>query len=254
MGIIGGALCLSGMVLIVLSFIPLIRDIKNKEKRASKTSLKLAGPGLIALILGIVIIPADREETSETSQTEESETATAAVEEEKAEEDNTKETAEETVEEVENQSEELSLEESLLSNTKAEEISLDDGILSLTVDGSTMFTENTIVTTHTYFALEAINEGFQFDEVNEVLVSIVAPFFDEKGNENMNTALEVAYTRDTFNELNYDNFLKLASGQEWRILNESDLYYIHRAIYDNIDQEYKDNLTDGISKFPEVEE
>ncbi|MGN7284351.1 hypothetical protein ACTHP3_05285 [Shouchella rhizosphaerae] len=81
MGIIGGALCLSGMVLIVLSFIPLIRDIKNKEKRASKTSLKLAGPGLIALILGIIIIPADRE----TQQAEEAETVTAAAEEEKTE-------------------------------------------------------------------------------------------------------------------------------------------------------------------------
>ncbi|MFP7287973.1 DUF5067 domain-containing protein [Shouchella clausii] len=76
MGIIGGALCLSGMVLIVLSFIPLIRDIKNKEKRASKTSLKLAGPGLIALILGIIIIPADRE----TQQAEEPETVTASTE------------------------------------------------------------------------------------------------------------------------------------------------------------------------------
>ncbi|WYU50344.1 hypothetical protein MHH67_13255 [Bacillus sp. FSL K6-0047] len=252
MGIIGGALCLSGMVLIILSFSPLIRDIKRKEKRASKTSLKLVVPGLIAFILGLVIIPGDRDETS---QTKEAETATAA-EEEKSEEMVQKDNAvqEETAEEVENQSEELSLEETILANTKAEEVNLENGILELTIDGSTMFSENTIVTSHAYFAFEAISEGFKFDEVDEVLVSIIAPFYDNKGNENMNTALELAYTRDTFNELDYENFLKLASGQEWRILNESDLYYIHRAIYDNIDQEYKDNLINGISKFPEIEE
>lgn len=83
MGIIGGALCLSGMVLIILALIPLIKDIKSKKKRASNTSLKLMVPGILALILGIVIIPADRE----TQQAEETETVTASTEKKDEEKD-----------------------------------------------------------------------------------------------------------------------------------------------------------------------
>lgn len=96
MGIIGGALILSGMVLIILALIPLIKDIKSKKKRASDTSLKLMVPGILALILGIVIIPADRE----TQQPEEPKITTVAAEKEDEEAENPESALEEKEESV----------------------------------------------------------------------------------------------------------------------------------------------------------
>lgn len=149
---------------------------------------------------------------------------------------------------------ELTLEERMEKETNADKVTFKDGILELTFNGDASWSENTIVGTHTYSAFESINEGFKDDKVNEVSIIIEATFMDNKGNESKNSALEFIYTRETFEELNYDNFLSLAVGEEWRILNESDVYFIHPGIFNNIKDEYKNNLPNGNSKVPLVED
>src|SRR5690625_2439884 len=94
-----------------------------------------------------------------------------------------------------------------------------------------------------YDALDEIKQIFdENDEVETVLVLIKADFMDSKGNEEEGFAITFRYSRDTFNELNYDNFKQMSLGEEWRILNESDGYFIHQAIRSNLKSKYTDNL------------
>lgn len=170
----------------------------------------------------------------------------------KAEEKETK--AESDKEKKEDTNKEMTFEEKLITNTKADKATLEDGILTLVFNGDASLSDNTIVTTHAHSTFEALGEAFKNDSVDEVIVKIEANFIDDKGNENRNEALEYIYARDTFEELNFDKFLELTAGEEWRILNESDVYFIHPGIYENIKPEYKRNLENGSAKVPLVEE
>lgn len=94
-----------------------------------------------------------------------------------------------------------------------------------------------------YDALDEIKQTFdENEEVESILVLIIADFMDNKGNEEEGFAITYRYSRETFNELNYDNFKQMSLGEEWRILNESDGYFIHPAIRSKLKSKYTDNL------------
>lgn len=125
---------------------------------------------------------------------------------------------------------------------------IDTGVLRVHINPSSVWSENSFVTTYTYYALEAINEAFKDKGVNEVEVQINTDFTDAKGNESKDQAVTITYDRAKFEELNYKKFKTMASGQEWRILNESSTYNIHPGIFIEIKDKYRQNLINGMSK------
>lgn len=128
----------------------------------------------------------------------------------------------------------------------------DDGILTILLKASSSLGPKSVASTHIYWSFEAMNETFKDNSVKEVDLVIQALLIDNKGNEEYENVITYAYTRDDFNELNYDNFLNLASGQEWRILNESYAYFMHPAVFNKIDEDYQNSLSHGKSKIKPV--
>ncbi|WP_339184148.1 hypothetical protein [Oceanobacillus sp. FSL W7-1293] len=139
------------------------------------------------------------------------------------------------------------------NHVEAAELS-NEGILTILLDASSSFSPKSVASTYVYWSFEAINKSFQSDEVSEVSIVIQAPLIDNQGNEEVNEVITYAYTRNDFNDLDYDNFLRLASGQEWRILNEAYAYFVHPAVFNEVDFDYQNNLSNRNSKVPLVEE
>ncbi len=125
----------------------------------------------------------------------------------------------------------------------------DEGMLIIKIDADGSFSENTLVTNQAYKILEIMKLAFSDDEVLTVDAVVRVTMADNKGNESLSDAVNVVYTRDSFEELNYDEFSKLARTEEWRVYNESDEYLINPGIYEKLKNEIKNNLTNGSSKF-----
>lgn len=127
-------------------------------------------------------------------------------------------------------------------NDYISEANLTDGKLTLIADGKTTFSENTLF--HSVYDLfEAMHDGFQDESVSEVYVELMVTMIDSKGNESIEPVIKYNYDRETFEELNYENFTNMAYSEEWRILREANYYYIHPGIYKNLKDKYKDNLS-----------
>ncbi len=128
-----------------------------------------------------------------------------------------------------------------------DEASIEDGVLTLKTEGKTTFSENTLF--HSVYDLfEAMHEGFNDKDINKVEVALTTTMVDAKGNESDDDVITFEYSRESFEELNYDKFSEMAYGQQWRILNESDSYSIHPGIYKNLKDEYTNNLSHGMAK------
>src|SRR5699024_5641679 len=130
-------------------------------------------------------------------------------------------------------------------NLKVDKAKLKNNILTLKKEPSSTSSENTLVKNNVFTMFEDVNKGFNDKNVNEIKVIIEAVMIDEKGNEEVVSAVEYEYDRSTFEELNYDNFIRLAVSESWRILNESDAYLIYPGIYKALKQEYKQGLKDN---------
>lgn len=142
--------------------------------------------------------------------------------------------------------------ERLQDDDGVDKVVLNDGILTLEKHPSGLWDENSLF--HSVYDLfEVMNDAFKDKSVDEVEVKIQTKMTDVKGNENLDTVIEYLYTRESFEELNYDNFTNMAFSEQWRILNESDLYMIHPGIYKNLKDKYTDNLPNGAAKLPPVE-
>lgn len=126
-------------------------------------------------------------------------------------------------------------------NDYISEANLTDGKLTLIADGKTTFSENTLFYS-VYDLFEAMHDGFQDENVNEIYVELMVTMIDSKGNESIEPVIKYNYDRETFEELNYENFTNMAYSEEWRILREANYYYIHPGIYKNLKDKYKDNL------------
>src|SRR5699024_322783 len=118
---------------------------------------------------------------------------------------------------------------------------LSDGELTLTDEPGTMWSENSLFYV-VYDAFEITHDAFEHDDVDSVVNIIKVEMTDQKGNEELKDVINYRYTRSDFEELNYENFKEMAFGQQWRILNEADGYFIHPGIRVNLKDEYTNNL------------
>lgn len=130
---------------------------------------------------------------------------------------------------------------------KVDDVSLKDGLLTLETNPGTVWSENSLF--HAVYDLfEVMHEAFEDNSIDEIEAEIQIMMVDSKGNESDESVITYVYTRDSFKELNYDKFSEMAFGQQWRILNEADGYFIHPGIYKNLKDKYTDNLSHDKSK------
>ena len=128
------------------------------------------------------------------------------------------------------------------SNNRFEYTELYEGEQTIEINPGTVWSENSFFNV-VYDSLDEIKRTLdENEEVNSVLVMINTELIDNKGNEEERAVITFRYSRETFNELNYENFKKISLGEEWRILNESDGYFIHQAIRSKLKSKYTDNL------------
>ncbi|MEI3611616.1 hypothetical protein [Pseudogracilibacillus sp. SO30301A] len=126
-------------------------------------------------------------------------------------------------------------------NDNVDKATLKDGTLTLVGEGKTTFSENTLFMS-VYDMFEAMHEGFKDENVKEVYIELTTTMVDQKGNESVEPVIKYNYSRESFEELNYDNFSDMAYSEEWRILTEADYYYIHPGIYKNLKDKYTDHV------------
>lgn len=182
-------------------------------------------------------------ESDETKQKREDEKI-AAEEQKEEKEQKKKEETEKEKERKANRSIDEAIQE---DDSNVEEASIEDGVLILKTEGKTTFSENTLF--HSVYDLfEAMHEGFKDKDINKVEVALTTTMVDPKGNESDDDVITFEYSRESFEELNYDKFSEMAYGQQWRILNESDSYSIHPGIYKNLKDDYTNNLSHGMAK------
>jgi len=234
------------LMLILIAPIGLILLWRNK-KYITKTKWILTGVFTVwFIIMGIAAQPTEEEiaekEAKEERKQQREEEKKKKKEEEKKEEE----------ERLANRSIDEAIEEDD-HNVDDAELS-DEGELTLTIDASGSFSPNSVAETYVYRSFESMNDAFKDEDVDEVEVIIEVPLVDNKGNEEVSPVVKFTYTRDAFDELNYDNFETMAVGEPWRILNESDAYFMHPAIYDEVKQKYRDGLSHGKSKVRNYEE
>src|SRR5690625_248975 len=176
---------------------------------------------------------------------------------------NNEDEAKETVAEQENDKEKAKKEEEeRLANRTIDEIleedendvdkaELEDGVLRLERDVTTFWDETSILKQDVLRMFELLPKAFEDDEVERVRVVLNTEMVDQKGNAEMESVIYYEYSREHFEELDYDNFLWMATSETWRILNESTSYEIHPGIYKNVKDDYKNNLRYGLSKIEE---
>lgn len=125
----------------------------------------------------------------------------------------------------------------------------EDGTLSIEIEGDGSLSVNTMVSNRAMSILEAMKIAFEDENVKKVRGNVTATMVDSKGNESIKDVVSITYNRETFEELNYKNFHKMAWVESWRVYNEADEYYIDINIYNDLKDQIKDNLIDGNYKY-----
>src|SRR5690625_2352560 len=128
---------------------------------------------------------------------------------------------------------EKSIDEKIKKYDVVEEAEMDNGELILTYEPGMGWSENSLFYT-VYDSFEVTNQAFKDDSVDSVLNLIQGVMVDQKGNEELKDMITYRYTRSDFEELNYSKFKEMAFGQQWRILNEAEGYFIHPGIRVNL--------------------
>src|SRR5690625_2561746 len=126
-----------------------------------------------------------------------------------------------------------SIDEKIKKYDVVEEAEMDNGELILTYEPGMGWSENSLFLT-VYDSFEVTNQAFKDDSVDSVLNLIQGVMVDQKGNEELKDMITYRYTRSDFEELNYSKFKEMAFGQQWRILNEAEGYFIHPGIRVNL--------------------
>lgn len=224
------------IVFIVMTVISLIKK-NNKTKR----NLILMATSFLLFMVGVVNL-----DTEGTTKDKNSQEASTDVKDEKKEDE--KKANDKPKKDTKKTDDNRTIAEKLQEDDKnVDKANLKDGVLTLEAVGKTTFSENTLF--HSVYDLfEAMHQGFQDNGVKSVEVILTTTMIDPKGNESDEPVINYEYSRESFKELNYDKFSDMAYGQQWRILNEADSYFIHPGIYKNLKDEYTNNLSHGKSK------
>lgn len=112
--------------------------------------------------------------------------------------------------------------------------------------------KDTIAMEDVYGVFGDFKEAFDSPEVTGVKATIVNEGKNAEGEHVVENMVILVYSKETFENLDFDSFLKTSKGEEWRIYNESDEYYLYPAIFRNVDESFLDNLTSGVSKVPPI--
>lgn len=148
-------------------------------------------------------------------------------------------------------SDDRTIDEVLSDENDVDRTSFESGTLRLERDVTSFWDETSILKQDVLRMFELLPKAFEDDEVERVRVVLNTEMVDQKGNAEMESVIYYEYTREHFEELDYDNFLWMATSETWRILNESTSYEIHPGIYKNVKDDYKNNLRYGLSKIEE---
>lgn len=148
-------------------------------------------------------------------------------------------------------SDDRTIDEVLSDENDVDRSSFESGTLRLERDVTSFWDETSILKQDVLRMFELLPKAFEDDEVERVRVVLNTEMVDQKGNAEMESVIYYEYTREHFEELDYDNFLNMATSETWRILNESTSYEIHPGIYQKVDNNYKNNLNTGLSKIEE---
>lgn len=147
---------------------------------------------------------------------------------------------EENKEETEKE-EEKSTEDLLEEKGLVDSIDFYEGELTITYEPDTMWSENSLMGVVNDM-LDNLPIAFKDDKVDSVVNGISVAMIDNKGNEEVKQVITYRYTREEYEELNYDKFKEMSMGEEWRILNEANSYFIHPSIRSKLKDKYTDNL------------
>lgn len=148
-------------------------------------------------------------------------------------------------------SDDRTIDEVLSDENDVDRTSFESGTLRLERDVTSFWDETSILKQDVLRMFELLPKAFEDDEVERVRVVLNTEMVDQKGNAEMESVIYYEYSREHFEELDYDNFLWMATSETWRILNESTSYEIHPGIYKNVKDDYKNNLRYGLSKIEE---
>ena len=148
-------------------------------------------------------------------------------------------------------SDDRTIDEVLSDENDVDRSSFESGTLRLERDVTSFWDETSILKQDVLRMFELLPKAFEDDEVERVRVVLNTEMVDQKGNAEMESVIYYEYTREHFEELDYDNFLNMATSETWRMLNESTSYEIHPGIYKNVDDDYTNELRYGISKIEE---
>lgn len=188
------------------------------------------------LVFGFVVGQTADDEPKEDVE-EEAKEETKEESKEKDEEEKPKEDKEEKKETEDKEEEKKEKEKS----EKIKETDFYDGELTMVYEPGTLWDENSFFRI-VYDSFADVKDAFEDDEVDSVVVMINALMTDEKGNEDMKPVITYRYTREGFDELNYEKFYDMAMVEEWRILNESESYFINPGIRNKLKDKYTENL------------
>lgn len=200
---------------------------------------------LVFYFIGLTVENSEKEKVEQAKQerlAKKEENAKRKAQEKKASEEEKKKAEEEKKKAEEERKASRTIDQAIVEDNKnVDNAVLEDGKLTLIGEGKTTFSESTLFMS-VYDMFEAVHDAFQDENVNEVYVEITTTMVDSKGNESVEPVIKYNYDRETFEELNYDNFSNMAYSEEWRILTEANYYYIHPGIYKNLKDKYKDHV------------
>lgn len=128
-----------------------------------------------------------------------------------------------------------------------------DNVVNVEIDAKNSLTVNFIID-KAVDILEDMETAFKDDKVTGYYAMVNMEMVDNKGNEREEEGFNLYYSREDFEELNYDKFSELSYSEPWRIFNESTSYLIHPVLFKEMKKEYKKNLIKGNNKPNYVEE
>lgn len=223
----------------IMSFVSLIR----KSGKARRNFI-ITGVCFLVFIVGVV-------NSSESNKKEEAKNENKTVEVDKKQEDKKGDEKKEE-DKKEEKNETKNIDEKMKEEYKdIEKTTFKDGNLQVEKDVTSFWDETSILKHDVLTMFETLPTAFEEQKVNSVTVILHTEMIDNKGNTQMEPIIEYEYSRSSFEELNYDKFLYMATSETWRILNESDAYSIHPGIYKNVKDDYKNNLHHSMTKIKE---
>lgn len=111
---------------------------------------------------------------------------------------------------------------------KTTDINVENNTAIITVYTDDFYSVDLYVTRCCLFGLEITKKILDRNIADTILVKYQTTFFDNKGNEKINDAVRLRFTRESMKDINFENFKILVSGDIENIKTVADLY-LHAA-------------------------